>query len=123
MEASSLWSIAFIAFSDGKPVSTFPENALVAAAYRSHRADAPPRRPKSKASEPCRSSGGRRIMAPNEDRARGPGCLPRLGAPRGGRTDVGQDLRRAAGVEAARLYRRGQVQGDVRALDQGPERI
>ena len=36
---------------------------------------------------------------------------------------VGQDLRYPAGVDEARLCRRGQVQGDVRALDQGPERL
>ena len=45
------------------------------------------------------------------------------GAPRGGTADGGQDLRDSGGVEEARLCQRGQVQGHVRALDQGPERL
>ncbi len=50
-------------------------------------------------------------------------CASCLARRRGGTADVGQDLRDSGGVEEARLYRRGQVQGDVRALDQGPERL
>src|SRR5262249_11586678 len=38
----------------------------------------------------------------------------------GGR-HVGEDLRCSAGVEETRLYRRRQIQGDVRALAQGSE--
>ncbi len=70
----------------------------------------------------CRSSGRHRIMAFPRERP----CarLRQAGrAPRGGRQMSEKIYDIPPEWKTARLHRRGQVQGDVRALDQGPERV
>src|SRR5260370_41295825 len=57
---------------------------------------------------------------PEQKRIFAYGCFS-AAVPGGGQ--VRENLRRSAGVEETRLYRRRQVQGDVRALAQGPQRL
>src|SRR5262245_61195335 len=73
----------------------------------------------------CRSSGEHRIMAFTALRGTPSRELLRtvLSAEVPGGRHVGEDLRCSDGVEETRLYRRRQIQGDVRALAQGSERL
>src|SRR5262245_34252030 len=77
----------------------------------------------------CRWRGGRRIMArANKEDESNTGTTPARRPPpgpkardAGGPSDVGEGLRRTTGVEEARLYRRREIPGDVRAVAQRPE--
>src|SRR6185436_6113966 len=81
--------------------------------------------------QPCRSCAGRRIMTPIRDNGKGTPDeetthargFRRRSAGRWRQGHVGQNLRYPAGVDETRLCRHCQVQGDVRALGQGSERL